>query len=227
MALLHEAIARPVPWAASRSLGYLTNVHRPDADTSGALLLARERSALVALANQFNLEPPVTTCLALAQGTPTADVWEVEARLAPHPTRPGCLRVDPKHGKKARTRFAVVERFAGFALLRCEPFINRRHQIRLHLRHCGLCLVGDALYGGRSLLFSRLKPGYRFKSDREERPLLGRAALHLERLTVRHPATGGEVVIASPTPKDFLVALKFLRRYAPGGAPSPDGPEPG
>ena len=227
MGLLHEAIARHVPWAASRSVGYLTNVHRPDGDTSGALLLARERSALVALANQFNAEPPVTTCLALAQGVPPDEAWEVEAPLASHPTRPGCLRVDSKRGKKARTRFAVIERFGGYALLRCEPSINRRHQVRLHLRHCGLCLVGDSLYGGRPLLLSRLKPGYRFKADRDERPLLGRAALHLERLTIRHPATGGEIVIESPTPKDFLVAVKFLRRYAPAGTPRPDSPEPG
>jgi len=225
MGLLHEAIARHVPWAASRSLGYLTNVHRPDGDTSGALLLARERSVLVALANQFNAEPAVTTCLALAQGVPTEEVWEVAARLASHPTRPGCLRVDPKRGKQARTRFTVIERFGGYTLLRCEPAINRRHQVRLHLRHCGLCLVGDSLYGGRPLLLSRLKPGYRFKADRDERPLVGRAALHLERLTVRHPATGGELVIESPTPKDFLVAMKFLRRYAPAGSPNPAGSE--
>jgi hypothetical protein len=86
----------------------------------------------------------------------------------------------------------------------------------VHLRSRQLPVVGDNLYGGKPLLLSRLKPGYRFKKDRDELPLVGRVALHAERLVLTHPATGAPVVIEAPWPKDLLVALKFLRRYAPG-----------
>jgi len=124
------------------------------------------------------------------------------------------MRVDQKAGKKASTRFEVAERYAAYTLLRCQPRTGRTHQIRAHLRHRGLPIVGDALYGGKPLLLSSLKPGYRFKRDEPERPLMGRVALHAESLTVRHPATQAPVTICAPWPRDLAVAVKYLRRYA-------------
>ena len=56
----------------------------------------------------------------------------------------------------------------------------------------------------------RLKPG------RDERPLMGRVALHAEELSLPHPVTGETVTIKSEMPKDFRVALKYLRLYATG-----------
>ncbi len=214
--LLHEAIARGAAWTAGRSLDYLANAHRLEAETSGALLLARDRSTLIALANQFSAGQPVQKALALVQGTPPAETWETDAKLAPHPTRPGVVRVDPRRGKKSKTQFAVIERFAGYTLVRCVPLIGRPQQVQVHLRHCGLPVVGDALYGGRPLLLSRLKPGYRFKAEVLERPLMGRVALHVEQLDLVHPGTGAALTITTPLPKDFQVSLKYLRRYAPG-----------
>jgi hypothetical protein len=64
-----------------------------------------------------------------------------------------------------------------------------------------------------------LKTGYRLKPNRQERPLLDRAALHAEQLTLPHPVTNELLTITAPLPKDLSVALKYLRRYAtPGGA---------
>ncbi|MBI3875489.1 MAG: hypothetical protein HY300_05930, partial [Verrucomicrobia bacterium] len=85
-----------------------------------------------------------------------------------------------------------------------------------------LPVVGDALYNGRPLLLSMLKRGYRLKPGRTERPLLARVALHAEELTLQHPVTGGLVTIRAPWPKDFTVAVKYLRRYAAltGDAPT-------
>jgi 23S rRNA-/tRNA-specific pseudouridylate synthase len=135
--------------------------------------------------------------------------------------------VDPRQGKKSATRFELIETFAGYSLLRCRPVSTcRHHQIRVHLRSAQLPLVGDPLYGGRALLLSRLKPGYRFKEDRDELPLLGRSALHAERLNVIHPVTGLPLVFEAPWPKDLQVALKFLRRYAPSTAPATPSREP-
>ena len=213
MKLLHAGIADGKPWARERHLVYLMNAHRLDFETSGIILLAKNKPALVALANLFGSEKPAKKYVALAQGRSDRTAFEVDAKLAPHPFTTGLIRVDPKNGKKSKTRFAVLESFEGWTLLQCEPLTGRTHQIRVHLRHVGLPLVGDALYGGRPLWLSRLKRGYRLKPGREERPLIGRVALHAEKLDLPHPVTGAAIAIAAPWPKDLKVAVKYLRQF--------------
>jgi RluA family pseudouridine synthase len=217
MRLLQQAIARGIAWARTRQLGYLANAHRLDYETSGIILLAKDKPTLVALAEQFSTGHPTKSYLALVHGAPSEEAFEVQAKLAHHPARPAMMRVDEKAGKKARTRFDVAERYTAYTLLRCQPLTGRTHQIRVHLRHCGLPVVGDILYGGKPLLLSSLKPGYRFKRDEPERPLMSRVALHAESLTLRHPATQAPVTICAPWPHDLAVAVKYLRRYAAFG----------
>lgn len=212
--LLHGGIAQGKPWAQERSLSYLMNAHRLDYETSGVLLLAKSKPILVALANAFGAEQPHKRYIALVQGTPGEPRFEVDAKLAPHPVKIGLMRVDPKRGKRSRTAFSIQEKFKGSTLLQCEPFTVRTHQIRVHLRHAGLRLVGDILYGGKPLLLSHLKKGYRLKPKKVERPLLDRVALHAEELSLPHPATGQLLKISAPWPKDLEVAVKYLRRYA-------------
>jgi 23S rRNA-/tRNA-specific pseudouridylate synthase len=127
------------------------------------------------------------------------------------------MRVERKGGKKSKTAFEVQERFVSFSLLSCRPRTGRTHQIRVHLRHARHPIVGDKLYGGAPLLLSRLKRDYRLKSGAEERPLIAQTALHAEELVIGHPVTGQEIRLTAPWPKDLLVALKYLRRYGPGG----------
>lgn len=212
--LLHAGIAAGKPWAQQRGLSYLMNAHRLDGETSGVLLFAKTKPVLVALANYFGVEQHGRKFLALVHGTPPEDRFEIEVKLAPHPARPELMRVDPKNGKRSRTLFEVLEKFSRNALLRCEPLTLRPHQIRVHLGHAGLRLAGDELYGGKPLWLSRLKPDFRLKDGRTERPLISRAALHAEQLTLPHPVTGEVLTIPAPWPKDLTVAVKYLRRYA-------------
>ena len=211
--LLHAGIAEGKPWARERGLSYLANVHRLDFETSGVILLAKNKPSLVALANLFSAGKPVKTYVALVAGGPVVPEWELNAPLAPDTVRVGRMRIDSKHGKQACTRFAIRESFRRFTLLQCQPLTGRTHQIRVHLKHARLPICGDTLYGGRPLLLSQLKPGYRLKPGRTERPLVSTVALHAERLVVSHPVTAKEVVIEAPWPKDLVVALKYLRLY--------------
>ncbi len=217
MQLLHSGIAECKPWAKVRALSYLMNAHRMDFETSGVILLAKSKPVLVKLANLFGSETPAKRYVALAQGSPKEERFEVGAKLASHPARAGFVRVDARHGKRARTRFQVLERFAGWTLLHCELLTDRPHQIRVHLQNVGLPLAADSLYGGQPLLLSALKPGYHLKPHKTEWPLISRPALHAEQLALPHPQTAEMVTITAPWPKDLKVAVKYLRRYVAGG----------
>lgn len=220
--LLHAHIARGVPWAKERGLGYLTNAYRLDFDTSGVILLARSKDILSRLADQFGSDRPVRLIQALVAGNPEQDGFEVDAPLGPHPTRPGVMRVDHVQGKRSVTKFRVLERFIGYTWMECTPVTWRNHQVRAHLWWAKHALVGDRVYAGKPLWLSEIKPGFRPRKDRDERPLMARTALHASALEFQHPVTGVTTRIESVPPKDLQVALKYLRRYASGIGSMPD-----
>ncbi len=214
MALLHRDIARGSAWARERGVTYLMNAHRLDFETSGVILLAKNKPALIALASQFGSEKAAAIYAGLVRGSAEQPTFASDAPLAPHPARPGFIRVDPKEGKRSHTEFSIRETFSGYLLLECRALTVRTHQIRAHLRHLRLPLVGDELYGGPPLWLSTLKTSYRLKPGQTERPLISRAAIHAEQLALRHPVTDQSVRIDAPWPKDLSVAVKYLRRYS-------------
>ena len=213
MALLHAGIAENKPWARDRALTYLNDAHRMDAEASGVLLLAKSKDFFVALSDLFGAERPLLKYVTLVQGHPAEEQFQVNAKLASHPTRPGFVHVNPKEGKKAQTKFSVLEKFQRWTLMRCEPLTARPHQMRVHLQNSGLPIVGDALYGGKPLLLSKLKPGFYLKRGHEERPLIAQAMLHAEEVQLPHPVTGESITITAPWPKDLKVAVKYLRLF--------------
>jgi RluA family pseudouridine synthase len=216
MKLLHAAIAEKKPWARERNLDYLNNAHSLDAETSGVILLAKDKSVLVALANLFSSEKVRIKYLTLVRGEPLENQFEVDAKIAPHPVKLDLMRVDSKEGKQSKTKFEVLENFPrfGYALLKCEPLTERTHQVRVHASHVGLKIVGDELYGGKPLWLSRLKSDYRLKEGKTERPLISRVALHAEELQLPHPVTNETVTLKSEWPKDLKVAVKYLRQFS-------------
>jgi RluA family pseudouridine synthase len=222
MKLFHRDIARGAKWVLDHQITYLANAHRLDFETSGILLLTKTKPALINVANQFGSEVVQKIYHAIATGSPEKDAFDDNAKLGGHPVRLGLQRVDEKNGKKSYTAFEVIERFKGYTYLRCKPRSGRTHQIRVHLQHRQLPIVGDQLYGGAPLMLSSLKRDYRLKKNRTENPLINRVALHAHQLTLAHPITSEPISISSPIPHDMEVALKFLRRHA--GAPQAAAP---
>ena len=102
MKLLHAGIERGTAWARTRGLTYLMNAHRLDFETSGVILLAKTKAALVALANLFGTEKPRKEYLALVHGIPVKPAFEVDAKLSPHPVKVGLIRVDEKTEENGR-----------------------------------------------------------------------------------------------------------------------------
>ena len=213
---LHDLVrARLGPEAA--------NVHRLDPDTSGLVLYAKTKAALDFLSGQFQAKTAGKLYLALTAGIPAPDDFTVDLVMKEDEARPGRMCVVQKHGHASTTDFTVREKFpqpagrAGFALVECRPRTGRPHQVRLHLAGAGAPVLNDPLYGdGTRLLLSGLKRGYKGRLD--ERPLIARLALHAGGLTFKHPLTRAPLTLTAPLPKDFEVALKYLRKFGPGAA---------
>ena len=215
MSMLHRDIKEQVVWTRERKLSYLANVHRLDVDTSGVLLLAKTKEALSNLAGQFVQRQTKKVYLALVNGEPSPGEQTIDKRIAPHPTKENLFVARSHVGKESVTHIKVLEAFRNYALVQVEPLTGRTHQIRVHLKNIGHCIVADALYGSADGIFlSELKRKFKHSGSGPERPLIGRLALHAERLTVAHPVTKQPVEIVAPLPHDFEVALKYLRKFS-------------
>lgn len=196
-----------------QEFGELFIVHRIDKETSGILLIAKTAKAHAALNTSFQNREVQKTYLALSKGTAAESEGVVNSPLREHSGHRGMV-VDEKHGKPSITRYRVLERFRGFAWVEARPVTGRTHQVRVHLREIGLPIVGDPLYGdGAPLLLSGIKKDYRGRE--EEKPLIGRTALHASALVFEHPVSGRQIDCKAPLPKDMNAALQRLRKYSP------------
>jgi 23S rRNA pseudouridine955/2504/2580 synthase len=190
--------------AARPDARFLELAHRLDRDTSGVLLVAKTRAALVNLHTQLREGSVDKRYLVLVRGR-----WRDEkrvVRLAVHRfvTREGERRVRVEaEGQDAITVFRRVrvwrDRDPPLALLEAELKTGRTHQIRVHLTHLGFPIAGDDKYGD-----------FAWNRELAKRGLLKRMFLHARRIELRHPATGAKVVYESALPADvegFIASL--------------------
>jgi 23S rRNA pseudouridine1911/1915/1917 synthase len=175
---------------------YVGVVHRLDRDTSGALAFALDPETRDSLRSLFRHHRIERRYAALVAGEPRSERGEVD--LALREEYEGGRRGIARPGEPARpalTRWRVVERFPGAAMLELELETGRQHQIRVHLAHVGLPVLGDAVYG---------------KDARSPVPAR-RQMLHARLLGFTDPQTGQKVRAESPLPPDFTRALAALR----------------
>jgi 23S rRNA pseudouridine1911/1915/1917 synthase len=195
-------------------------VHRLDRDTSGVIIVARSEEAHHALAKQFERRTVEKTSLALTQGAPQFDRDEIDLPIGIHPYQRERMAVRRDHStsREAVTRYEVLERFPGAALVKVTPKTGRTHQIRVHLAAIGCPVLSDGLYSGRTQIepsFLGLPPGP---------ALLERQALHASRLCLDHPETKRRLDFAAPLPADMQRLLDAFRaREAPCRPGQPRG----
>ncbi|MEZ6122811.1 MAG: RluA family pseudouridine synthase [Planctomycetaceae bacterium] len=128
-------------------------VHRLDANTSGVLVLCRTQEAARAIGGQFERRNVRKTYLARVMGVPSDQAFECDAKISAVAGAHGLRLIDPDHGQHAVTQFSVREKFSdGTTLLEIRPLTGRTNQIRLHLWHLSLPILGDPAYlpGNRS-----------------------------------------------------------------------------
>ena len=165
--------------AARPELHYLELVHRLDRETSGLLMMAKMRSALIALHSAWRQGGVEKTYLTLVKGRWHNGERIIDLPLHKYLSRDGERRVsvDRTGGKTALTRFAPTIASDAASLLRASLETGRTHQIRVHLAHIGFPILGDEKYGDFELNKKLYKLGLR------------RMFLHAARLRLAHPLT--------------------------------------
>ncbi|GHC99476.1 pseudouridine synthase [Pseudorhodoferax aquiterrae] len=189
-------------------------VHRLDRETSGVLLVAKKRSALKHLQDQFRERETGKTYLALALGQWPAKRKVLDKPLVRYllPGKPGTegerrVRIaaaDDPQGMRSITLVRVAETFADFSLLEVTIKTGRTHQIRVHLASEGHAIAGDDKYGD----FARNKA--------LARQGLSRMFLHAWRLRLTHPSSGETVQLEAALPPELAGFLAACRPAVTG-----------
>lgn len=185
---------------------FLELVHRLDKETSGVLLLAKKRSALTGLQDQFRARDTGKTYLALVWGA-----WPAKLKVIDLPLHKTLDAAGERHvrvvspasedGRRSITLVRSVKPAGGCSLLELSLKTGRTHQIRVHLAHSGHPIVGDPKYGD-------------FVRNRElaRGPLrFSRMFLHALELAFDHPASGERITLRAELPAECATLLAALQ----------------
>ncbi|WP_137939439.1 RluA family pseudouridine synthase [Chitinivorax sp. B] len=179
---------------------FLELVHRLDRETSGVLLLAKKRSALVALHEAIRDNETDKRYLTMVKGRWTNPRQSVKLPLLKYLTAEGERRVSVNHqdGQPSHTVFNLINGWEQYTLLEAELKTGRTHQIRVHLSHLGFPILGDDKYGDFPL------------NKQLARENLKRMFLHAWKLTLRHPLKGTPMVLQADLPADLQAYVASL-----------------
>lgn len=184
---------------------FLELVHRLDRETSGILIIAKRRSALTALHEQFRESRNDKRYLALGLGDWQGGPRVLDAPLLKLVVAGGERKVIVSaDGQASRTDVKCIQRFHSdsgkmFSLLECRLRTGRTHQIRVHLQNAGLPIAGDDRYGDFAINKALVAEG------------LNRMFLHASRMQFLHPLTGERLTIESALPANLQRFLDVLK----------------
>ena len=191
-------------------------VHRIDKETSGILIVAKNKEAFTNLQAQFKDRKVEKTYVALVHGHVKAGSGEIAVpvgRLPWNRKKFGVLA----GGKEAVTHYHVISNFPPKAdqpradksytsnkktedltLLKLTPKTGRTHQLRVHLKYFNHPIFGDYLYAGR-------------KTSKNDRKILGRVFLHAQKISFYHPKTNQKVTFETSLPTELTKTLEYIK----------------
>jgi len=176
-------------------------VHRLDRDTTGVLLVAKNRTAAAKLGRTFQTRSAAKTYWALVRGVPRPPQGKVEAALVKASGPDGDRVRKARPGEQdaamhATTHYAVIDRVANkFAWVSLKPVTGRQHQLRAHMAMIGHPIVGDNKYEGDRDLTESIEL---------------KLHLHARRLIISHPISGAKIDVTAPLPEHMLRSWEVL-----------------
>lgn len=176
-------------------------VHRLDKETSGILIVAKNKESFEKLQAEFKNREVSKTYTALLHGKVEPEEGEIEAEIGRLPWRRDRFGVLPG-GRKSLSEYKVVKYYpeerGGYSLVEFHPKTGRTHQIRIHAKHIGHAIVSDEFYAGR-------------KTARNDRKFCPRLFLHASAIKFIHPESDQIVEFKSKLPNDLRSVLKKLQ----------------
>ena len=169
-------------------------INRLDRETSGLLLVARNKLAAGRLTVSMQSGEIHKTYLAVLCGESLPDQGELSLPLHRSAASIIVREVCPPDAPDAEpslTRYRVLVRRGGYSLVEAAPVTGRTHQLRVHFASQGCPIVGDSLYG---------------TADAR----IGRQVLHAHTLSFPHPATGARLAFTAPLPADMAALIAEL-----------------
>jgi len=181
-------------------------VHRLDKDTSGSLVVAKTEATHRKLSDMFANHDLDRQYVAWCRGVPRWRVKHIEEPIGRHPQHRQKMAVN-QNGKTAITDASLEHIYGGFSKIRLRLHTGRTHQIRVHLAHEQLPVLGDPLYA------RNYNPGKEIpEPSRSLIAALNRQALHAEILGFEHPVTGEELRIVASLPEELVKLAEALTR---------------
>ena len=158
-------------------------VHRLDRDTSGVIMMAFDAEAHRELSRQFHDREVEKSYVAVVAGVVEGDEGVVDLPMRKDLDDPPRQIIDHVHGRRAVTKWRVIERQPDRTRLELRPLTGRSHQLRLHLKETGHPILGDDLYAPPNV-----------------QAMAARLLLHAHSLTIVHPGTAELLTFSSPVP---------------------------
>lgn len=173
---------------------FLELVHRLDRDTSGVVLVAKKRAALVAVQKLFQGQKAIDKrYLALVHGEWPASIDRVDAPLKKNELQGGERMVQVEQdGKQSLTKYRLLATSARYSLIEARPITGRTHQIRVHCQYAGHGIAGDAKYLNK------------VEKESDKKAAVKRLCLHAYRLAFVHPMTEQLLELTSPLDGKYL-----------------------
>ncbi|MGH7563315.1 MAG: RluA family pseudouridine synthase [Gemmatimonadota bacterium] len=185
-------------------------VHRLDRDTSGCLVVAKHDRAHAALSRQFAERTVEKRYWAWVWGHLREEEGEINLPIGRSRDDRQRMSSRTRRGRRAVTRWRVLERYPVADWVEVSPETGRTHQIRVHLAEAGHPVVGDSRYGGGPTR-ARGFHGPQQRLAGRVAELAGRQALHARALAFDQPTTGRRIGVESPLPDDLRRLLEALR----------------
>ena len=192
--------------------GDIFTVHRLDKDTSGLVIFAKNETAHKYFSKLFEDRKVEKYYLGIVLGSPENKTGSIDAPITEHLLHKGTMTIH-RNGKPSLTTYEVMEANKNYSLVSFQLHTGRTHQIRVHAKHIGHPLACDPIYGdGKPVLLSSIKKKFKLsKHDDEERPMIGRLALHSYKLMF-DDMSGKRVELLAEIPKEFRALMQQLKK---------------